>query len=187
MGIYSALHDPTLEAEWNHHVLSIVADIDYTICTVVIDKKAHKQRYTAPMNPYHYCLYILVEKYVQLLERHGHRGDVLAEARGELEDTQLQASFNNVCISGTTFVSKDRFNTALTSKDLKLKPKVAIAGLELTELIVMASKLDVLYSANQISVINSKFTKQIINRIQPKYYRNPSNGRVAGYGKKFLA
>jgi hypothetical protein len=139
------------------------------------------------MNPYHYCLYILVEKYVQLLERHGSKGDVLAEARGKLEDNQLDASFRNVCTAGTTFVSKDRFSTVLTSKDLKFKPKMAIAGLELTELIVMASKLDVLYSVGEITTVSSKFTRQLISRIQPKYYRNPTNGHVKGYGKKFLA
>lgn len=186
-GVYSPLRNPDIEREWNRQVLNIVSRVDYTICTVVIDKKAHKQRYIAPMNPYHYCVYILVEKYVRLLEKHNHRGDVLAETRGKLEDAQLEASFRSVYASGTSYVSQERFRAALTSRELKFKPKMAIAGLELTELIVMASKLDILHSTGQISSINSRFTRQLISRIQSKYYRNPSNGRIVGYGKKFLA
>lgn len=69
---------------------------------------------------------------------------------------------------------------------LTLKPKDSIAGLELADLIVLASKLDVLLISSKAERINSKFMQQLIPRIQPKYYRNRLTGKISGYGKKMI-
>jgi|ADGO01.1.fsa_nt_gi hypothetical protein len=185
-GHYSALLNPDVEREWNKHILSIVGALDYCVCTVVIDKKWHQSQYVAPMHPYHYCLHILLERYVTFLERKGATGDVMAEVRGKVEDTMLQQEYAHVYGVGTGFVKSSRFQAALTSNKMKLKPKDAIAGLELADLIVLASTLDVLLDNGRIPKLHSKFINQLRPLLTYKYYRNPSNGVITGYGKKFL-
>jgi len=185
-GHYSALTQPEIEAEWNRCMLELFRRVDFRVCTVVIDKYYHKMQYTAPMHPYHYCLHLMLERYVTFLERNGGTGDVMAEARGKLEDQLLMQEYEHVYMSGTGFVRSSRFQSALTSNKLKLKPKDAIAGLELADLVVALSKLDVLLHHSAINRINSKFMTTLLPLLQPKYFRNPSTGRVEGYGKKFI-
>ncbi|NGX43166.1 MAG: hypothetical protein K940chlam7_01457 [Chlamydiae bacterium] len=56
---------------------------DYTVITVCIDKRMHKEKYTEwRFEPYHYCLETLLERYLYFLDSVGQRGDVMAESRG---------------------------------------------------------------------------------------------------------
>jgi hypothetical protein len=70
--------------------------------TVVIDKLKHSQRYQVwRFDPYHYCLAILVERYVLWLRAQKSVGDVMAESRGGKEDRRLKDSFNRVFTGGS--------------------------------------------------------------------------------------
>lgn len=187
-GVFGRLKDPALEKAWNEQIVRIIRDVDFRVCAVVLDKKDHKAKYTSPMHPYHYCVHMLVERYVKYLEKRGNecRGDVMAEARGEDEDEALQSEYTNVYETGTYYVDASRFQARLTGKDIKMTPKFkAVSGLELADLLVLASKLDVLKENGHINKINSKFTAVLINELQSKYDRN-GNGALNGYGKKFL-
>lgn len=185
-GPYAKLADPAMEARWNQTIFSLVDGIDFTLFTVVIDKIAHKTKYFNPAHPYHYCLEVLLEKYVSFLSSVDSRGDVLAEARGKVEDEALRNEYSRLYENGTDYVKSEVMQARLTSKKVKLKPKDSIAGLELADLIVLASKLDVLLISNKAERINSKFMQQLIPKIQPKYYRNRLTGKISGYGKKMI-
>ena len=63
------------------------------VVTAVIDRFAHLGQYHQwAKDPYHYCLAVLIERYVMWL---GSRtGDVMAESRGRKEDMRLKEEFD---------------------------------------------------------------------------------------------
>lgn len=62
---FEALRDPPIERTFNAELLQLLEELDYTVLTAVIDKLEHLQRYQVwRFDPYHYCLTVLVERYV---------------------------------------------------------------------------------------------------------------------------
>ncbi len=184
---FQSLLDPVVEAAFNRDILNLLATLDYIVFTVVIDKLEQKTRYTTwRYDPYHYCLAVLVERYVRCLERKGAMGDVMAESRGGKEDTRLKRSFERIYSDGTEFVAPALIQAQLTSKQLKVKLKSAnIAGLQLADLIAHPSYRAVCcYHSRQ--ALSDNFGGKIAAILeQSKYYRSPS-GRIEGWGRKWL-
>lgn len=185
-GIYSTLKDPAVEQRWNQEIFNLIEGTDFVIFTVVIDKIAHKTKYYKPEHPYHYCLKVMLEKYAKFLLSVESTGDVMAEARGKKEDEALRKEYERFYNEGTYYVQSAVMKLCLTSGKIKLKPKDHIAGLELADLIVLASKLDVLLINDKADYIASKFMQQLIPKLQEKYHRNHTTGQIIGYGKKMI-
>lgn len=160
----------------------------YLLITVVIDKKAHIERYgSAAFHPYHYCLAVLLERYCGFLNRIHGQGDVMAESRGGTEDRQLRAAYQSIWQNGTHFRTPQFFQQALTSKEIKLKPKAAnIAGLQVADLLAYPCKQEILLAHERIQDPGDVFGKEISRCVASKYNRRLSDGRVKGYGQVFL-
>jgi hypothetical protein len=169
--------------------LIALARWEYDVVTVVIDKKEHRDRYQVwHYHPYHYCLQVLLERFVLFLHRRGHRGDVMVESRGGKEDRKLKDSYARLYQHGTDYIPPDRWQERLTSCELKVKPKIAnIAGLQLADLIAHPSRREVLIE-QQLIVDNRRiFGDQICAILrQSKYLRDQRTGRIEGFGKKLL-
>lgn len=187
-GPFWRLRDAERERQFNQDFLECIATQDYGLILVVIDKKSHIERYGgAAFHPYHYCLTTLLERYCGFLNFFNAQGDVLAESRGGTEDLQLKQAYRNIYNGGTFFHDVEFFRRTLTSGELKLKRKEAnIAGLQVADLLVYPSKQDLLVQEGCIAEPGDVFGKEICARIEPKYNRRPSDGRVKGYGKVFL-
>lgn len=183
---FHALRDETVEASFNQDLLRLLTDWNYTVFTVTIDKLQLLEQYKVwRYNPYHYCLKILIERYVQCLERHHAIGDVLAEARSTNADTKLKASFEKLHREGTEFVIPSRIQARLTSKQLKVKPKVQnIAGLQLADLIAYPSYKLALAHRNH-EVMQANFSMQIAKILADLKY-DRVGGKVIGFGFKWL-
>ena len=96
----------------------------YTVITVCLDKKAHRKRYTTwQYDPYHYCLAVLLERFVYFLNRRGVRGDVIAESRGGKEDRRLKESFHRLYDKGSDYLGPEQLQQALTTGQIKMKQK----------------------------------------------------------------
>ncbi len=79
-----------MEAAFNSDLLTLVEELDYCVITAVIDKREHLDRYQQWVyDPYHYCLMVILERYVLELHGRGQRGDVMAESRGGSEESSL--------------------------------------------------------------------------------------------------
>ncbi len=66
--------------KFDNRLLELLKKWEYTVITVCIDKKKHKETYkTWRYDPYHYCLAILLERFIFFLNRHACQGDMLAE------------------------------------------------------------------------------------------------------------
>ncbi len=94
---FHALRGPGVEQAFNQELLDLLRTLDYVVLTAVIDKLEHQQRYAIwRFDPYHYCLTVIVERYVRWLMGKNAVGDVMAESRGGKEDRRLKNSFENV-------------------------------------------------------------------------------------------
>lgn len=186
-GAFSKLNDGATEHLFNESFLSLLRDMEYTICVVVLDKKTHLERYQkSAFHPYHYCMNVLLERYMFYLQENNVMGDVLAEARGKKEDHALKKEYGLFYECGTYFCKPSLIQQFLTSKEIKVKPKSKMfVGLEFADLLSLATKLDTLNCYGAIPTLTDNFCKIIIDNIQGKYRSSPT-GTTKGFGKKLI-
>jgi hypothetical protein len=184
---FEALQDPNIEQPFNQELLSLLRDLDYLVITAVIDKLEHQRRYSVwRFDPYHYCLTVLVERYVLWLQDHGCQGDVLAESRGGKEDRRLKDSFERVYEKGSDYMKPEQFVTCLTSRQLKVKSKGNnIAGLQIADLIAHPSFRATL-ARRENQALAENFGGQIARILEESKYKRGPNGRIDGWGRKWL-
>lgn len=182
-GYYAALKDPKVEAAWNTLMQDMIEKTDYTVFSVVIDKVEHRDKYPRPNHPYYYCLEVIIERYLKFLELNGGYGDILFESRGKSEDNELRRQYRRIYEYGNYYMSPKTIQQYLTSKDIKLKDKTRmIAGLELADLLALATKLDTLMLYGRINAIASTFMQDLLRWVEPKYYFEGKKG----HGRKLL-
>lgn len=181
---FQNLKDPHIRSQFDVELLGLLQSWQYVVISVCLDKKKHKETYTTwRYDPYHYCLEMLLERYVLFLDRINARGDTMAESRGGKEDRRLKDSFHRLWEQGTHFLNADRIQTALTSSQLKIKPKANnIAGLQLADLIAHPSRNEILYENGSLHTDLAPFAQEVIKILHIKYDRE--SDRI--YGKKFI-
>ena len=137
-------------------------------------------------HPYHYLMEILVEKYVQWLERTKGVGDIMPEMRKGQKDRALQRAYSSVRIWGTNFVGRGRIEAAIPSTKLKFRSKEDnITGLQICDLLAHPSHMYV-RSLQHHPVTLAPFAKLVVPiMIEAKYDRS-WNGKIIGYGIKYL-
>lgn len=185
---FHTLRDPLVEHAFNSDLLAFLEKTEYRVFAVVIDKKEHRDRYTTwRFEPYHYCMTVMLERYVFLLESQQATGDVMAESRGGVEDRKLKDSYTRLFERGTDFVDTTRFQKTLTSRELKVKPKRDnIAGLQLADVLAHPTRRDILKRNGLLAPSAEVFGDRIVEILEKrKYYRSPL-GRIDGYGRKLL-
>ena len=157
---------------------------EYTVISVCLDKKRHKETYTVwRYDPYHYCLAVLLERFVFFLNRRNGRGDAMAESRGGKEDMRLKAEFLRLSEQGTDYVGPGQFQIALTSKQLKVKQKANnISGLQLADLLAHPSRNEILQEQGLWEREITPFARRVMAILQHKY--DQREGQI--FGKKFL-
>lgn len=90
-GDFAILKDDKVRAQFDQELLNKLQNWEYRVITVLIDKKEHKETYKAwKFDPYHYCLTVLLERYIFILEEMQATGDVMIESRGGHDDIRLK-------------------------------------------------------------------------------------------------
>jgi hypothetical protein len=181
---FASLKVTATRMRFDAELLQLLASWEYIVISVCLDKKKHRETYTAwRYDPYHYCLAILLERFVLFLQRINGRGDAIAESRGGREDRRLKDSFNRLCDRGTDYIAGACFQERLTSTQLKVKPKAHnIAGLQLADLLAHPSRNEILQDQGLLERPLAPFARSVIEILQTKYDREGS--RV--FGKKFI-
>jgi hypothetical protein len=181
---FESLANETTRMAFNNELLFLLRSFQYSVISVCIDKMRHRDTYTKwRYDPYHYCLAVLLERYIFFLERVKSKGDVLSESRGGAEDNRLKVSFKRLLKEGTQFVSSEKFQKVLTSMELKVKPKLNnISGLQIADIIAHSSRNEILLENGYEGFRLSEFAQQIISVLHNKY---DSNGKLC-FGKKML-
>lgn len=181
---FEALRHPDVRERFDRVLLEHLTRWDFGVVSVCLDKKRHKEQYTTwRYDPYHYCLKVLVERFVFFLEQKKAVGDVMAESRGGKEDIRLKMSFRRLWEEGTGYLTRERFQGVLTSCELKVKSKANnIAGLQLADLVAHPSRNEILHENGLMEREPAEFARQVIALLKGKYYQD--RGRT--YGKKML-
>jgi len=185
---FEPLRDADVETHFNQVLLEGLERWQYKAITVVIDKKAHRDQYSVwRYHPYHYCLAVMLERFVLFLHYGNHRGDVMVESRGRVEDEKLEDSFRRLYQNGTDHVPAERWQERLTSAELKVKPKTAnIAGLQLADLIAHPSRREILLDYKLIADNRDTYGNKICAILREDKYLRSRSGQIPGYGKKLL-
>jgi len=181
---FVALQDAAIRRRFDAELLKLLDAWQYTVITVCLDKKKHKEAYSIwRYDPYHYCLAVLLERFAFFLGRKAARGDVMAESRGGKEDMRLKKSFVGLWERGTSFVAPDLFQERFTSKQLKVKTKANnIAGLQVCDLLAHSSRREILWENGLVNQPPAAFAKKVIHILQTKY--DQQDGKI--WGKKLL-
>jgi len=84
---FEVLKNPKILKRFNSILINKLSRWEYKIITVLIDKKKHKDKYKIwKYDPYHYCLAILMERFLFFLEKKDSIGDLIIESRCGKED-----------------------------------------------------------------------------------------------------
>ncbi|MFC1986516.1 DUF3800 domain-containing protein [Chloroflexota bacterium] len=168
---FGVLRDIARNDAWEHDFIEFVQRARFQLITVVIDKKAHRERYgDAAEHPYHLCLTALLERYRGHLKSIGGKGDVLAESRGAPEDLSLEKVYKGIWEQGTFYIAGKEFRKVLTTKELKVKKKKDnIAGLQLADLLAHPATREILTARGKISPISPSFGAQLAEAFRSKY------------------
>jgi len=183
-GPFKTLQDPTIGAAFDQALLDLICAADFRLVSLVIDKGRLQERYgEMTTHPYHLAVGFMLQRYARFLNRINRKGDVLTESRGGREDRLLKDEYTRVFERG---IWKDRpafFQAALTTKQLKIKPKRAgTAGLQLSDILGHPLKQFVLEQNGRLEGTLAPFAQQIAAVVKDKWYCNPNSGRVDGYG-----
>jgi Protein of unknown function (DUF3800) len=190
---FDVLRNPEVRARFDVELLKIIAECEYTVLTALIDKQAHLAKYQVwRYHPYHYCLAVILERYVMWLKEHNplgalnRKGDVMVEWRGIKPNMKLERSFTRLYNQGTGNVSVQEMQTYLGSSQLKLEKKEAnAAGLQLADLIANPARTHwVCESRNE--KMKAPFGLEVVKILISQKYRRSEDGTIEGYGLKRL-
>jgi hypothetical protein len=182
---FGRLCDPSKAEAFDSDLLEIIAEADFRIVAVVIDKKGMLARYgDTAAHPYHLAMGFMLQRYCGYLNHINRCGDVMAESRGGVENRLLKDSYERVYKQGAWMQRAPVFQRALTSREIKIKPKSAnIAGLQLADLLGHPVRHAVLLDAGQVNTASAPFACKLLRVIDGKFNRHLYTGRVSGYGK----
>lgn len=186
-GRFGILRNDSLRSEFDARLCAMIAECLKVAFTVSIDKAAHKDKYTVwQYSPYHYVVECLIERFVKWLERHNSVGDVVGEARNPTHDKKLRRAYKMLHKHGNQFVTSGQFQARLTSGSLTLLPKDAdVAGLQLADL--LAHPAHRAYKFQKIGEAQpTDFGALLASTLERKIYDRSQDGRIDGFGKKWL-
>lgn len=181
---FHVLTDEEKRKAFDDDFLDVMTNADFTVVAVVIDKLALRSAYQeSAAHPYHLGMGFLLQRYVGFLNHTNRVGDVMAEARGKKEDRLLEESYTRTYEHGAWMVHAEAFQLALTSRQLKLKTKLAnIAGLQLADILGHPVKQFVLRHCGMVEEDLAPFASRVVEIVQKKFNAHFYDGRVEGYG-----
>ncbi len=186
-GPFWRLRDSSIRAAFDQDLLDLMASTTFTFAIVVIDKLKLKQDYPQTFHPYNMALDFLLQRYCFVLNHGSRRGDVMAESRGKREDLCLKNAYDHIYTHGDMHHKSHFYQQALTSCELKLKPKSAnIAGLQLADILAYPAKQRALMDYGSIPVPSTwvgSFGEKITAALASKYNRELWKGDLEGYGR----
>ncbi len=184
---YKVLNDSATRATFDAALLGLIQDAKYTVITVIIDKKLHKQTYAVwRFHPYHYCMTVLLERYVLYLRGVGGVGDVMIESREKVDNIRLSKAYRYFYRKGTSNVTPQIIKQHLSSVEIKIKRKSDnIAGLQLADLIVNPSCRE-LICARLNQSMTAEFSRRVVAILYDSKYRRSWWGKIVGWGTKWL-
>lgn len=167
---FSRLNKEAREAFLNS-LTDVIAEQDFTLVAIVIDKLRHKLKYYKPDHPYHLAMQFGLERLYSFLCLKGEQDKVvhvICEARGQKEDNELELAFRRVCDGENRTNRKYPFSIIIADK------KTNSEGLQLADLIARPVGL---------SVIKPGQENRAYEVLKEKFYKG-AYGHIEGNGRK---
>lgn len=181
---FKVLRDDAAREAWDRRLLTLIAEAEFRCVAVVIDKDALRRSYgDAAAHPYHLGLGFLLQRFAGYLNHFNRQGDVMGESRGGKEDRLLKESYTRVFERGVWMTGAHTFQSALASRELKLKPKSAnISGLQLADLLGHPLKQWILRGAGLLEGDAPPFAQRLTEVARTKLNRHLYTDKIEGYG-----
>lgn len=187
-GVFHSLSDAERHESFVLDLMKLLLSIEHKVITVVIDKDAMlRKAHWRNKEPYHYCCEVLIEKYVQCLERMESRGDVFAESRKKKKNEALQTAFSEVCAAGTRYIKDpNRISARLTTQTIKFREKPDnTAGLQIADAYAKPSMDRIMYKRDR-TYARSPFSVRLGKILFEEKYDRSATGYQWGYRMKYL-
>lgn len=149
---------------------SVLAETEFALIAIVIDKREHRQQYVHPAHPYHLAMKFGLERLEKFLAKRSSRRltHILCESRGKKEDKELELAFLRL---------RDGSRRITRPYDIVILDKKAnCEGLQIADLTARPIGLSVLYPDQP---------NRAMDVIRTKLDRD-KNGVVEGYGLKIF-
>lgn len=137
-GEYAFLNDPSQRRDFYIHLNQLLAGWEFKVVACVIRKKAYVDRYGArAMDPYHYALEILIERFCWELDGEMDNGFICAEKRNPGLDHELMKAWEELRTggAGTGYASSQRIEERIVGLDLRDK-KPNLVAMQLADLVI---------------------------------------------------
>lgn len=180
--------DPFFAMEFEKRWTELVEKSAYLAMACAIDKDEHMRKYVVwQHDPYHYCLEMLLERFVKWLKRHNFKGDVLVESRDKYADKRLKAAYRRFYENGNSTVSASTAQEFLTSKELKFGCKSDdIAAHQLADSLAHPV-LRYMKTENLNEPPATGFGARLVEILKAgKLARKPKTDLIQGWGLKWL-
>jgi len=154
----------------------IIAQHNFIIVSVAIDKVRLAKQYPSPDNPYHIALKFCLERLYYFLkekQQHGLRTHVVVENRGKKEDNELELEFRRICDG------QNGHNKVLPMELIFADKKTNSPGLQLADLVARPIGLNVIRPEQE----NSAFAI-LAKKLYSKNGRQGAGAGYEGYGLK---
>lgn len=142
---FYVLQDKDLNNKWETELLTYMSDLTShaKVYTVVIDKKQHLKNYPLhTFDPYAYSLHVLLNRVRGLLVKQGEQADVMAEARGGVEDKQLAQAYRDLRKEGSHYGDGEYYCKAYPEDELIIRRKdTNVAGLQIADVMAYGQKV----------------------------------------------
>jgi len=188
---FEILKNDDMRNNFNSDILKIISDMQYRVISIVIDKKAHIDKYgiLRAQNPYALSLEFLMQRYQYWLQEFKSPilGDILAESRGGREDKNTKETYK-IIYEGKGYKKLKNAQHYFSSKEIKLSKKSDnIAGLQFVDLISHPARRYILSQNNLARNINpTSFEQQIVDILVKDKFRRNKNGKIEGTGTVFF-
>jgi hypothetical protein len=187
---FESLKDDYMRSCFNSDILKVMAQVEYRVISVLIDKKAHIDKYGMinARDPYALALEFLMQRYQYWLQRcckvYGEvLGDILAEARGGHEDRITKETYSLI-YEGKGYNRLRHADKYFSSKEIKLKKKRDnIAGLQFVDLISHPARRYILLQNDLANDIKStSFEQKVVEILVEDKFCRDGNGKIKSYG-----
>lgn len=181
---FRSLQNGETRAAFDRDLIQVLSNADFRMVAVVIDKQRLKELYgDASEHPYHLAMGFLMQRFAGYLNHVNRVGDIMAESRGGKEDRLLKSAYAEIYEEGVWKTDAHVFQSAFTTKELKLKPKTAnIAGLQLSDILGHPIKQFILRQKAIIQDDEPPFARELMAAVAHKFNAHLYSGKVEGYG-----
>jgi hypothetical protein len=168
---FEKIKEPAFRNLFYQRLNNLLDGAEFKVIAAVVKKEKYKKRYgIRAIDPYLFCLEVLIERFIYELKEKNETGVIIAEARNSILDNQLEIAYLNIKVGGTRFLRPKEIKEHIEGFYIKRKEE-NIAGLQIADL-----------AASPIGrYIIGKNVKEDFKIIENKFRKN-SEGKYRGYG-----